>query len=517
VGTAAYRARVSGAHDCDVLIVGAGPAGAAAAQLLASWGRSVLVVHGGARGPSLAESLPPSIRKLLAHLGQLERVDAAGFYPNHGNVADWAGAARATKTSDAGYHVSRREFDAVLGRSARAAGARIVDGRVRRVDGDDPTRVACVSPDGSTSTIAAQYVLDCSGRAGAIARRGLRREPSAYRTLAVVAEWECPEWPAAERAHTTIESYRDGWAWSVPLSDTRRQCTVMITPPAGGAAVGGRPGAAMRGGRSNVLQALYADEIGKPAKLAARLARARQISRPWTCDAALYDSTRAAEGRVLLVGDAASFIEPLSSAGVKKALLSAWRAAVVVNTCLDDTAMAAAARDLFVERERDVFADCIRRSRTFFREAARAYDSPFWSARADFAAAAATDGDADDPVSDEALGRDASVRNAFERLRRDPSVRLRSSAALRFEPAPAIEGRRVVMRDRVVVPRGAPLQYAAGVDLSALVRLAGDGREVPALIDAYRSRVAPAPIAGLLTGLSLLVARQALVEEGPTP
>ena len=44
----------------------------------------------------------------------------------------------------------------------------------------------------------------------------------------------------------------------------------------------------------------------------------------------MYDATRFVDGDVLLVGDAGSFLDPLSSAGVKKALASGWLAAVAV-------------------------------------------------------------------------------------------------------------------------------------------------------------------------------------------
>src|SRR5439155_22966251 len=102
---------------------------------------------------------------------------------------------------------------------------------------------------------------------------------------------------------------------------------------------------------------------------------------PWACDASLYHAPRGAEGCALLVGDAASFIEPLSSAGVKKALTSAWRAAVVVNTCLARPEMTGAAMDFYNGREREVYEDCRRLSNGFFREAAAAYVDPFWLAR----------------------------------------------------------------------------------------------------------------------------------------
>jgi flavin-dependent dehydrogenase len=490
------------ADQCDVVVIGAGPAGSTAAQLLASWGWSVVLIHREATTPSLAESLPASTRKLLAFLGQLTRVERADFHPNDGNVARWAGESRVTRTPDSGFHVSRAKFDRVLRESASAARARIVDGVVRRVDTGDPMRVTCAGADGASTVIHARFVLDCSGRTGIVARRGWRRADARYGTLAIAAEWECPDWPESERTQTLVESCHAGWAWSVPLSPARRQCTVMIE---------------RRGDPKRVaLQERYARETAHTTDLRSRLERATQVAEPWACDASIYDCTRAADNGVLLVGDAASFIEPLSSAGVKKALLSAWRAAVVANTCLKDSTIAGAALDLYNRRERQVYTDCLRRSTAFFAEAAAAYGSPFWTARAEHAQAGdALPAGADGDWTDEALAHDAGVRDAFAFLRAAGRVRLQPAAALRIEPVAAIEGREVVLRDALVVPGvDAPMRFAAGVDLPALAQLARAGRDVSALITAYHEAIGPVPVAGLLTGLSLLVARHALVAEG---
>jgi flavin-dependent dehydrogenase len=81
------------ADQCDVLVVGAGPAGTTAAQLLASLG---LVGRPRHRAASL------STHKLFAFLKQLDRIEAAGFYPNEGNVARWADASRVTRSGKAG-------------------------------------------------------------------------------------------------------------------------------------------------------------------------------------------------------------------------------------------------------------------------------------------------------------------------------------------------------------------------------------------------------------------------------
>ena len=493
------------------MIVGAGPAGSTAAQLLASWGWSVTLVHRTSPvpgRPSLAESLPASTRKLFAFLGQLERIEAAGFYPNQGNVARWADASRVTRSRDAGFHVPRDRFDDVLRDGAVAAGARKISGVVRAVELGGSPAVTVATDDRGLETCAARLILDCSGRAGVVARRGFRRSEAQYRTLAIAAEWECAEWPADEHAQTLVESYPDGWAWSVPLSGTRRQCTVMIDT--------GRSPRDARG-----LNAIHQRELERSTELHRRLRGATQTTTAWTCDATVYDSAQPADDSVLLVGDAASFIEPLSSAGVKKALLSAWRAAVVANTCLRNASLAGAARDLYVRRERYVYGDCMQRSRAFFAEAAAAYGTAFWSARATEGTFPAQIDDETDAfgteVSDATLARDPDVRLAFDHLRASANLRLRASDTVRFEPAAIIEGREVVMRDALIVPGlDAPLQFAAGVNLPALARLAAACGEVPALIAAYHAEIGPVPLTGLLTGLSLLVARHALVAEAST-
>jgi flavin-dependent dehydrogenase len=447
---------------------------------------------------TLAESLPSSTRKLLRFLGRLDRVEAAGFYPNSGNLVHWAGKARSTATAEPGFHVSRSEFDAVIRAGAREAGVRIIEGTVRQVDQTTSPRVTC-STNAGTIVCDAQYALDCSGRAGVIARRGLRRLAPGYRTMAIVAEWECPAWPAHERALTTVESYADGWAWSVPLSDTRRQCTVMIDTE-----------------RARSLDRMYTTEVAATHGLKEHLAGARRVSAPWSCDSSVYDSSRAADGRFLLVGDAASFIEPLSSAGVKKALVSAWRAAVVANTCVTNSSMTGAAIDLHVRRETEVYADCGRRSATFFSEAAASYGTPFWTVRAESRTSiGGSAGSSSDMLGDGALSADTGIRDAFERLRR--ATRVRPSPALQYKSGPVIDGREVVMRDAIVVPgHDSPLQFAAGVDLVRLARIATTCDEVPAIIDAYQRNVGPISAGGLLTGLSLLVARRALVAEDST-
>ena len=181
-------------------------------------------------------------KKLLGFLGQLDTIGAAPFHPNTGNIAYWGGLERDIPTSDAGFHVSRAAFDALMRQSARAAGVSVVDAVVRDVQLGERPCVRYLTTNGETCDAGVRMVLDCSGRAGIVARRGFRKSDVSYRTLAIAAEWESARWPARESTRTLVESYDSGWAWSVPLSASRRQCTVMIDPGERPA----RPGAARR-------------------------------------------------------------------------------------------------------------------------------------------------------------------------------------------------------------------------------------------------------------------------------
>src|ERR1700716_3002685 len=135
---ASRASRACGDHF-DAFVIGGGPAGATAARLIASWGWSVVVAHHCPGGrPRLAESLPSSTRKLLAFLGQLDAIEGARFHTNEGNASRWGGQRRDTRTRDAGFHVGRSAFDAVLRREAAAAGARVVGAIVRRVEIGEP-------------------------------------------------------------------------------------------------------------------------------------------------------------------------------------------------------------------------------------------------------------------------------------------------------------------------------------------------------------------------------------------
>ena len=482
----------------DATVIGAGPAGAAAARLLASWGHRVALIGRPPRQRSLAESLPPSCAKLFEQLGVRDEIDGARFIRATGNTVCWAGHDRRVEHFDAastGYQVQRDAFDGLLISSAERAGVRVmVDATARdAVREGEEWRVSLDSVSGSEQ-ISSRWLLDASGRAGIIARRGFRKPESAARTTAVVAIWEgTAPWPTEDDTHTLVESYSGGWAWSVPVSADRRFVTTMVDPTV-----------TELGGRSK-LGERYVAELERTTMLRELVANATMIGEPWACDASPYSASRSFDDGMLLIGDAASFVDPLSSFGVKKALASAWLGSVAVHTALLDSSLTTAAMQLFDAREREMYEHLQRQSALLSQEAAGAHVGAFWSGRSDSATDLASD-----QLDVVALRTDPRILAAFDELKRRDSIRLRLASAACFVRRAMVRGHRIVLEDHLATPGIPGIRYCRNVDLVLMARIAGQYTQVPDLFDAYNRLAPPAPLPDFLGALSTLVGLEIL-------
>jgi flavin-dependent dehydrogenase len=494
----------------DAVILGGGPAGAATARLLAACGHTVVALARASAKPPLAESLPPSAGKLLDRAGVRAAIDGAGFIRATGNTVWWGTPEPRIESFGAGalgWQVGRDRFDRLLLAEARRAGARVVYPAVVRDVilrvGGDGTSIVRYESRRRESSLRSRWVLDCTGRAGLLARREWRRADPAGRTLAIAGVWQRRGgWDGlADDTHTLVESYDGGWAWSVPVSRERRYVTVMVDPamtdvrPAGGAAG---------------LTAVYAEELAKASRLdgLARLGvrPARLTAAPFARDASSYDASRVADDGVLLVGDAASFIDPLSSYGIKKALSSAWLASVVVHTALVDDAMRIPSLDLYERREREVYQALRRRFSELSRDAVGVTPTDFWRARS--AGEHGAEGGDDGEPDVAAFRRDPDVRAALEAMRQRSSVALRASAQLHRVDRPTVRGDRVALEERLVVPAFRDgIRYIRNVDLVTIVSLAPAYDQVPDLFAAYNRATAPAALADFLGALSVAVGK----------
>lgn len=501
------------AAEPDVLVLGGGPAGCAAARLLARWGLEVVLVErslgSSDSSQSLAESLPPSARKALAAADLLGVVEAGGFHPNTGNTALWGGERRSDGFGGggAGFHVLRSRLDRLLRKSAANAGATVAAGTARRpVSGEGGEWVVSVDwgPNGAGSgQLRPKWLLDCTGRAGVLARRSRTLEREAP-TLGVLRRYEAVSgdagWPGIDAGHALAESFDRGWAWSVPTSSRERHVALMLDPEL-------HPVMAEASDLSAALEAEAA-----ATRLIRQVVRGgRPVGGAWAVAASMY-SAPAAAGRALLVGDAASFVDPMSSYGVKKALASAWLAAVVARTAIQDSAMESAAVALYCRREREMYeamrdgmADHVRGP------------GEFWERRAAWLADRSGPSAGLAPTSPAAaqLRDDPGVVAAFRELRAGSGL-LRAGSRRTVE-RPMVAGNRIVMAPALVTPRFPDgVRYLRNVDLLRVAQMAPAGGDPGVLFEKYvvwaaQEEAPPVELADFLGVLAVLVADAVLV------
>lgn len=221
----------------DAVVIGGGPAGAAAALTFARAGWNVLLAETLGPRPApfkIGESLPPSARPLLRDLGLEPRMAVAGHLPSPGTVAVWGSDEPAERDfirdlHGAGWHLDRPRFDADLRAAAAEAGADLRPactclGLQRRAPGT-PWTVRLAGREGAF-TVSTPWLIDATGRRALIATsQGApgERDDAQVAFCTVFPPAPASSTSAAARdARSWVESAEDGWWYATRLPDRRR-------------------------------------------------------------------------------------------------------------------------------------------------------------------------------------------------------------------------------------------------------------------------------------------------------
>jgi halogenation protein CepH len=378
------------AQHFDVIVIGAGPAGSTAATFIAMQGYRVLLLEKEFLpiykiGESL---LPATIHGICSMLGISEEIKQANFVKKLGGTFRWGkkaepwtfGFSHSTKipgpTSYA-YQVERMKFDMILLENARRKGVDVREGHEVVdiiMEGDRVIGVLYKDQSGERHIALGRYVVDASGHTTTVGRQaGERIYSQFFRNIAIFGYFENGKrLPAPCSGNIFSVAFELGWFWYIPLSATLTSV---------GAVVGQEHAQVLRQDHEIALMEL----IGRCEPIKNLLSEATRVKEgPYGAIRVRKDysycNTRFWKPGLILIGDAACFIDPVFSSGVHLATYSALLAARSINSCLSKLITEERA---FVEFERRY-----RREYNYFHDFLVAFydmdqdlEAYYWSAR----------------------------------------------------------------------------------------------------------------------------------------
>jgi flavin-dependent dehydrogenase len=359
--------------DCDVAIIGGGPAGAAAATVLAREGLAATVIER-ERFPRfhVGESLLPLGGEVLDRLGVTAKVAAAGFVPKYGAwFLSNDGACESPvdfeqflpPPHNRAFQVERADFDQLLLDHAAEAGAEVLTGwsaaEVTCAAGD--CRLALTGDGGEGARgrrqLSARWVVDASGQSSLLARRlGLRTSDPALRKVAHFAHYQGGRRrPGKREGDISLVFGRGCWFWHIPLRRGRASVGCVIDHERWKAA-------------EVSAEEFLAAAVATSPWLAAWLAGAERVTPTYTLADFSYSARRLAGDGWLLAGDAAAFLDPIFSTGVFLALRSGEAAGLLLARALrSGRPPSAAALAAYERRFRGWTRSYFRMIRAFYR------------------------------------------------------------------------------------------------------------------------------------------------------
>ena len=324
--------------DCDVLVVGGGPAGSTISALLAEKGWQVTLLEKDHHPRfHIGESLLPWNLPILERLGVLDQVHAIGIKKPG---ADFNSALEVEgrhqfhfgfaldKSQPYAYEVRRSEFDDILLRNSAAKGTQVMEGvRVTNVefpkDGDPVAH--SVDEHGAKRTWTCRFFVDASGRDTLLAGQlKLKQKNPHHASAAIFGHFENVDRREGEyEGNISVYWFQHGWFWMIPLKDGTMSVGAVCRPAYLKQRTGGIP--------EYLLETIA---LGHP-EMRHRLRNAVLIGNVARATGNYsYQSTRMRGDRHIMVGDAYAFVDPVFSSGVLLGMNSGVLGAEALNAWL---------------------------------------------------------------------------------------------------------------------------------------------------------------------------------------
>jgi flavin-dependent dehydrogenase len=323
--------RTGSGSAVDVVVGGGGPAGSAAALWCVRQGLRVVLLE---REPfprhRPGETLPPGVEPIFAQLGVAEAIAAAGFTRHRGIWVSWSGPRRFDPfgrdrgSSWYGFQAPREQLDRILLDAVSGPFAVVRQPSRALHPLCDRGRVIGVAT--SDGPLFARWVIDASGGAHWLARR--LAIPLLFASPRLIARYgyvtgNCPERDEAPE----IAADEMGWSWSARIAP----------------------------GRYHWTRLSLSEHDPLRDRPPAELANLTPQGRTRGADVTWRIVAEPAAPGYLCVGDAAAVLDPASSHGVLKGLMSGMMAGHVIAQAESGTASIAAATEAYSAWLRDWF------------------------------------------------------------------------------------------------------------------------------------------------------------------
>ena len=357
--------------ECDVVIVGAGPAGCATALALLGAGveRIVLIDKPKPGSIRIGESAAPDVASTLRLLDCPAGLADRGHKPYQANLSRWAGQRRyddfLQRASGHGWHLDRARFDQDLRDQAAQRGARLISpAKLDSLRFQSGHWQWMVEHQQQSHEIHGRYLVDASGRQSVLARR-LGVERKRFDKLTALA-WTVPN-GAPLRGISMVESCAEGWWYATCLPSGEGLIALMSD-----------------------ADLIRTHQRRNPDTLAQLWQHSDELKNwlpPTDTDSinpvafAAHSSylTQAVGPGWIAVGDALATFDPLASAGIANALGDALAAKAVILGWLHQHSLEPA--ETYADRANSSLKRYLREWRLQYGRETQWLDQPFWQRR----------------------------------------------------------------------------------------------------------------------------------------
>ena len=310
-------------NNYDVIVMGGGPAGSSVASMLAREGRQVILFEKEIfPRHHIGESLMTDTYWTFRRMGLLDKLKARPFVRKYSvQFANSAGKeSRPFYFFESVHHesavtwqVTRAKFDHILLKNARSKGVDVREGWTVTCfsESDSEAKIEATSPEGTKHAFTGKFLIDASGRGNMTGNQeGLRVVHPHLKKLAVFGHFRNVQLDVGrEGGDTIITRLENKWFWIIPVSSEKTSVGCVMDQ-------------SEFASRKETPQQIF-DSFWKSSPILRKRMEGAELVGPIqvTSDFS-YQNQRYVGKRLMRVGDAAGFMDPIFSAGVFLALVS---------------------------------------------------------------------------------------------------------------------------------------------------------------------------------------------------